>query len=600
MDDGFAVSGSAPEAPPGLACADPTAGELVTEVFEYDGGRQVTVYVPPDPPRAVVFAGDGQLISQWGGFIEASGVRSTMIVGAHRLADETQRLHEYSPVFDAKRFAAHEKFFIEDVRRRARSRFGVALPAERTAVFGVSAGGELALAMGLRHPDIYGVVFCASPGGGYRPPGVMPSATPRAYLVAGTQEPFFLENATRWAVALRDAGAEVVMTERFGSHGGAFWRNEFPLMVSWAFGNESLGSLRGSRAGASQAKACASKASDASLRARRTPTPSPGAERRITAPDSSRHCVGSAATEWAVGRHVQERYGIEVAGVVGLEAGVFRVDRRDGPSWVARVFAAGRPVADVKAEAVLLGALEQGGFPAERCAHDEPVSELSGQPVLVTKFVMPAAPLKPGRPAALLGAMLGALHSRPGTSFRRGGAWHHLSFTGGPREEIAAAGELIDDAVGQVPTRQLAMFDRLREAVERADDCEDLPHALVHPDFVPANAIPTADERLVIVDWTGAGRGPRLWSLGFLLWAAGTRHPRLVEVAVARYRNWVSLEPEELARLEGAIGGRPLMLDCWSFCHGRRSLAETVERRDANSALANRIAAKAREAFAAT
>ena len=51
-----------------------------------------------------------------------------------------------------------------------------------------------------------------------------------------TLEPFFLENATRWAVALRDAGTDVVMTERAGSHGGAFWREEFPLMVAWAFG----------------------------------------------------------------------------------------------------------------------------------------------------------------------------------------------------------------------------------------------------------------------------------------------------------------------------------------------------------------------------
>ena len=48
------------------------AGELVTETFEYDGGRQVTVYVPPVPPAAVVFAGDGQLISQWGGVLEAA------------------------------------------------------------------------------------------------------------------------------------------------------------------------------------------------------------------------------------------------------------------------------------------------------------------------------------------------------------------------------------------------------------------------------------------------------------------------------------------------------------------------------------------------
>jgi acetyl esterase/lipase len=89
--------------------------------------------------------------------------------------------------------------------------------------------------MGLRHPDIYSAVFCASPGAGYRPPTVIPSPLPRAYLVAGEQEPFFLENANRWADALRDAGADVVMIERAGSHGDAFWKEELPLMVEWAF-----------------------------------------------------------------------------------------------------------------------------------------------------------------------------------------------------------------------------------------------------------------------------------------------------------------------------------------------------------------------------
>jgi len=212
------------------------AGELITETFEYDGGREVTVYVPPKPPEAVVFAGDGQLISQWGSVLEAAGGPPTMIVGAHRLDDETLRLHEYSPGFDPERFAAHERFFVEDVRQWVRARFGIASPAGRTAVCGVSAGGELALAIGIRHPDVYGAIFCASPGGGFRPSGVMPSSIPRTYLVAGTREPFFLKNAVRWADALRAAGADVVMSERRGSHGGAFWQSEFPLMVAWAFG----------------------------------------------------------------------------------------------------------------------------------------------------------------------------------------------------------------------------------------------------------------------------------------------------------------------------------------------------------------------------
>jgi enterochelin esterase-like enzyme len=215
---------------------DPIAGELVNETLDFDGGRQVTVYVPPGPPEAVVFAGDGQAISQWGGLLEAAGAPSTLIVGVHGPADETLRLQEYSPVFDAARFAAHERFFVDDVGRWARSRFGVALPAARTAVFGASAGGELALALGLRHPDVYGSIFAGSPGAGYKPTGVMPGRIPRTYLVAGTLEPFFLDNATRWAVALRDAGADVVMRERVASHGPALWRAEFPLMVAWAFG----------------------------------------------------------------------------------------------------------------------------------------------------------------------------------------------------------------------------------------------------------------------------------------------------------------------------------------------------------------------------
>jgi enterochelin esterase-like enzyme len=219
----------------------PIAGHLVSETLEYDGGRQVTAYVPTTVPEAIVFAGDGRLITSWADALEAADLPPTMIIGAHRLDDEALRIQEYSPgettdgfAFDPERFAVHETFFVQDVRQWVQSRFDIAMPAERTAVFGVSASAELALAMGLRHPDIYGAVLCASPGAGYRPPASLPPPLPRAYFVAGTREPFFFDNATRWADALREAGAEVVMTERVGGHGGAFWKEEFPLMVAWA------------------------------------------------------------------------------------------------------------------------------------------------------------------------------------------------------------------------------------------------------------------------------------------------------------------------------------------------------------------------------
>jgi hypothetical protein len=48
-------------------------------------------------------------------------------------------------------------------------------------------------------------------------------------------ETFFLDNATRWADALREAGADVVMNEQNVSHGAQAWQTEFRLMLTWAF-----------------------------------------------------------------------------------------------------------------------------------------------------------------------------------------------------------------------------------------------------------------------------------------------------------------------------------------------------------------------------
>lgn len=210
-------------------------GKLVTETFPFDSGRQVTAYIPTRPVETILYCGDGHLLPTWGSDLEQDNLPSTMIVGVHRLADEMLRLHEYSAKFDPARFGAHENFLIEDVRSWVNSKFDVNLPRERTAAYGVSASGELALALGVRHPNIFGAVFSASPGAGYRPTDEMADTMPPTYLVAGSQEPFFLENAVRWADALHDKGNVVILEERDAGHDDAMWRAELPKMVAWAF-----------------------------------------------------------------------------------------------------------------------------------------------------------------------------------------------------------------------------------------------------------------------------------------------------------------------------------------------------------------------------
>jgi hypothetical protein len=118
-----------------------STGQVVSEDFDYDGGRRVTAYVPKTDVDTIVFAGDGQLITAWGQTLHGAGMNSTMIVGTHRLEDETLRLQEYSSgensaafTFDPVRFAAHEQFFVDDVREWVRTRFGLVLGADRTAV----------------------------------------------------------------------------------------------------------------------------------------------------------------------------------------------------------------------------------------------------------------------------------------------------------------------------------------------------------------------------------------------------------------------------------------------------------------------------------
>jgi Ser/Thr protein kinase RdoA (MazF antagonist) len=301
--------------------------------------------------------------------------------------------------------------------------------------------------------------------------------------------------------------------------------------------------------------------------------------------------------------HLQDRYGITAQAMTSLDVGVWRVGRSDGPDWVARWFPASRPAGAVAGDAEVLRYLAACQFPAERCAAADAVSVLDGRDVLVTEWASPV-PREQRREAiraagglGRLGALLGQLHCLPpgaaGAVTRPGGAWHHLA-DGRPSAEIAAAAQMLAGAAHLIPDGERDAYDALRAQVAALDAGDGLPEAITHPDFVLANVVATP-EGMVLVDWAGAGLGPRVWSLAFLLYAEGAKDLRRARMVLAGYRRHVTLTGEELGRLAGIARARPLILSAWSVCTGRttpsKAMADAAEAR----LLAEAIAAAAQE-----
>jgi Ser/Thr protein kinase RdoA (MazF antagonist) len=294
--------------------------------------------------------------------------------------------------------------------------------------------------------------------------------------------------------------------------------------------------------------------------------------------------------------HLEDRYGVRVTGTAKLTEGVFRVDHDGGPSWVARMMLASRPVARTEEDAEVLRFLQRHDFPAERCAHPSPVTELDGRAVLVTGYLPGKRP--PTSPAVWrkLGGLLGRLHAlpaEPGPAQRPAGALHHLPhYEGGPGADLAAAGALLADLDGRIPQQHRQLYELITGLLPEGDDATGLPEAFVHPDPVRNNVVITPDGP-VLVDWAGAGTGPRLASLAALLHSAGPRH---AAAALAGYRKHIELTPSELDRLEGVLWIRILWLSawqCWLACVSAKVDRGFFPRREYITALAATVRAHA-------
>jgi Ser/Thr protein kinase RdoA (MazF antagonist) len=287
--------------------------------------------------------------------------------------------------------------------------------------------------------------------------------------------------------------------------------------------------------------------------------------------------------------HLRERHGIAPVAATKLsvhKSYVFRIDRTDGDPWVARAFPPARPRMGVEGDAAILRFLERQGYPAERLAVDDPVSDLDGSAVLVTRFVTGAQLPDGAEKFAMMGDLLGRLHALPqdGSVSRPGGAsGEDPSREGAPRQDLLAALAFLDAVDTKVPAAERERFERLREKVRSADDGDGLPEALLHGNLLhaPDHAL-LGDRGPVAINWKASGRGPRLADFAYLIWGTGAWNPRRpdqerIDAAVDAYRRHIEPTADELERLEAVMYIRTLYLTCFSY---RRAIAAGVPFRE--------------------
>ncbi|MGH2759153.1 MAG: aminoglycoside phosphotransferase family protein [Actinomycetota bacterium] len=335
----------------------------------------------------------------------------------------------------------------------------------------------------------------------------------------------------------------------------------------------------------------------------RKPSSKKNSSARLTGAAFKKEIYGRRRTN-EIAAHLEKHYGIDCSKATKLDVGVYRIDRGPDPSWVARIFPAARSIDSVHGDAEILDYLERQGFPAERLAHPAPVSLLAGQPVLVTEYSDGSSRRSDATEETLgtLGTLLGRLNSMsdgPDACMRSAGSWHHLSVNGGGRRgDVDRLTALFDDARTRLSRDELPLLKGLRDELGALDDCDDLPKAFVHPDPCGANLLAWTGDDGVLVDWTGAGNGPRLLALTNLIGSVTSL--AMVDAAVQGFRQYSTLTKKEIGRLEHALVGFPLILDCWMVLFKGQSLEELMKRLPVHRQRAQAIAGRARSAFAAT
>lgn len=326
--------------------------------------------------------------------------------------------------------------------------------------------------------------------------------------------------------------------------------------------------------------------------------------------------------------HLKNTYSAVVESIEELDLNVYQInvscdtagtEGRKEQNWVARIYPSTNISANdnsgndtssiVTSLTHLLEYLQEKGFPVERCISN-PVSlihvENSGDchVMLLTEFVAGHKMENTEKSFLYLGKLLGQLHMTPtpaatqGLTIPHGGAWHHLSLSGGPEVELSTCRSILESKVNDSTCGE-AEKNGIISLQSKLTLLEDLiksrasllPSCIIHPDFVPANIIvhdnknhgnanldESGDISVTVVDWTGSGIGPRVASLGFLLCiAAISGQPGAINSVMEGYSSQVTqLEDAELEIMAKIVIVRMFAIRCWEVAMSRRTAESAI------------------------
>lgn len=222
----------------------------------------------------------------------------------------------------------------------------------------------------------------------------------------------------------------------------------------------------------------------------------------------------------ALKAHLEESYGIGIDSTLPIDddpatrprdswpdhyPSTLVVKHTSGRQRIARVFSSSADlVSHAEGDAEILQFLATQDFPAERVAHNVPVTVLDGKGIIVTHVHRLRTPERCLTSAVVeMADPLGRLHSLPqagGAIARDGGAEEHGDglHVGRPKEDLTAAMSFLVSVEDKVNSAAREKFDWLRDQLEKADDAEGLPETLTHSNYHPWAAVGTPGDISIV------------------------------------------------------------------------------------------------------